>query len=177
MPYGFGLCIARPEPENSILEIVRAFSRQRHGYPLVVLGKLAPEANAYHRKVLADASDEVVFPGAIYDKPTVMALRFFARFYLHGHRVGGTNPSLVEALSTGRPIGALRNRFNTWVAGPRARYFAAEEDLAEVLCQLENDPDELAAMREASIEQHARMFPLWRVHGEYERLLQRFSAE
>ena len=174
-PHQFALCIARPEPENSILEIVRAFSKSPHGYPLMVLGKFKPDQNEYHRRVLAEASQEVMFPGAIYDKPTVNALRFFARFYLHGHRVGGTNPSLVEALSNGSPIVAQRNRFNEWVAGPRAKYFAEETELVEVLSALETNPEELRGMRQASIERHARMFPLWRVHQDYERLLARFA--
>jgi glycosyltransferase involved in cell wall biosynthesis len=124
--------------------------------------------------VLNEASDEVVFPGAIYHKPTVEALRFFAKFYAHGHRVGGTNPSLVEALATGSPIVARRNRFNEWVAGPKAKYFDSAEELAELLVQLEANPSELAMMRQASIDRHARMFPLWRVHRDYERLLERF---
>jgi glycosyltransferase involved in cell wall biosynthesis len=175
VPHEFGLCIARPEPENSILEIVRAFSQHRHGYPLLVLGKFMPDENAYHRRVMADASDEVVFPGAIYDKPTVLALRYFAKFYLHGHRVGGTNPSLVEALASASPIVARRNRFNEWVAGPRAKYFDTEEELADVLANLEGNQAELAVMRQASRERHARMFPLWRVHRDYERLLERFA--
>lgn len=174
-PFEFGICIARPEPENSILEIVRAFSAKHRGYPLLVLGKFSPDVNAYHRRVLDDASDEVLFPGAIYDKPTVQALRFYAKFYVHGHQVGGTNPSLVEALATGSPIVAHRNRFNQWVAGPRAKYFDAEEDLQSLFSSLERDPAELAAMREASVERHARMFPLTRVHRDYETLLERFA--
>jgi glycosyltransferase involved in cell wall biosynthesis len=174
-PHQFAICIARPEPENSILEIVRGFSKTRRGYPLLVLGKFSPETNPYHRKVMGEASDEIVFPGAIYDKPTVCALRFYARYYLHGHRVGGTNPSLVEALSTGSPIVAQRNRFNEWVAGPRARYFETEDELAEILTLLDADPQQLETMREASVERHARMFPLWRVHRDYERLLERLA--
>jgi hypothetical protein len=49
--------IARPEPENSILEIVKAFSNQRRGMKLVVLGNYSPEENEYHRLVVNAASD------------------------------------------------------------------------------------------------------------------------
>ena len=174
-PYQFALCIARPEPENSILEIVAAFSRREHGYPLLVLGKFKPETDRYHDKVMSTASDEVWFPGAIYDKETVKALRFFASYYVHGHRVGGTNPSLVEALASGSPIVAHENRFNRWVAGPGAQFFTTEEDLVEILAELERRPAELDRMRDASVERHASTFPLERVHGEYEHLLQRFG--
>ena len=95
--------IARPEPENSVLEVVQAFSRRRRGHTLAVLGSYV-EANAYHRAVRAAASDEVRFLGAIYDKPLLNALRLHCSAYVHGHRVGGTNPSLVEALGAGNAV-------------------------------------------------------------------------
>jgi hypothetical protein len=96
-PGGYAILIARAEPENSILDVVRAWSRKPRGRKLVVLGKYEA-GHAYQRAVKEAVSDEVVFPGAIYDKAVVQALRFHALFYVHGHRVGGTNPSLVEAL-------------------------------------------------------------------------------
>src|SRR5436305_2077307 len=77
---------------------------------------------------LRAASDEVMFPGAIYDKTTVQALRFHARAYCHGHMVGGTNPSLVEALWCGNAVLAHRNRFNVWTAGAEQFFFS---DIAE----------------------------------------------
>ena len=61
-----------------------------------------------------------MFVGAIYHQPLVQALRFFSRFYIHGHSVGGTNPSLVEALDAGSPVLAHDNKFNRWVAGKGA---------------------------------------------------------
>lgn len=59
------MLIARPESENSILEAVYAFSRRPRGMKLVMLGKDDP-SQAYHKRVLDAASDEVVFAGAIY---------------------------------------------------------------------------------------------------------------
>ena len=56
------------------------------------------------RAVREAASDEVLFPGPVYDPPILQALRFHARAYLHGHTVGGTNPSLVEALWAGNAV-------------------------------------------------------------------------
>jgi len=50
------------------------------------------------------ASDEAMFPGAIYDKATVSALRFHSALYAHDHQVGGTNPSLVEAMGAGSAV-------------------------------------------------------------------------
>ena len=114
--------IARAEPENSLLEIVQGFSAAPRGCRLVVLGNY-DEKVPYQRSVLAGGSSEVLFPGAIYDKSLVSALRFHSMAYVHGHQVGGTNPSLVEALGAGNAVIAHDNRFNRWVAGPQAAYF------------------------------------------------------
>jgi hypothetical protein len=87
------LLIARPEPENSIFEVVKALSSHRIKTPLVVLGSYSAAANRYQSQVLY--APGVRFLGAIYDREVVWALRFHAKAYIHGHRVGGTNPSLV----------------------------------------------------------------------------------
>ena len=114
----YALVIARPEPENSLLEIIQGFSARRRDVKLVVLGNLQPMGNRYHAEVIKAAGPEVIFPGAIYSKPLVAALRSHALLYLHGHRVGGTNPSLVEALAAGNAIIAHDNEFTRWVVVP-----------------------------------------------------------
>lgn len=174
-PHRYAISIARPEPENSTLNIVRAFSSKHRGYTLVVLGDFKPNQNDYHRQVIENASSEVVFPGAIYDKDVVNALRFYARFYVHGHRVGGTNPSLVEALGAGNAVVAHRNRFNSWVAGPGAAFFDNEDDLSTTFTELANAEDRLSAMRRASIQRHEKLFTLERVNAAYETLLRQFA--
>ncbi len=174
-PYRFALCIARPEPENSVLDIVAAFSRRRHGYPLIVLGRFNPEHIPYHRQVLQAASDEVIFPGAIYAKDVVLALRQYACFHIHGHRVGGTNPSLVEALAAGSAIVAHRNRFNRWVANGGARYFDTEDELDKILLELEQHPERLEDMRAASRTTHDKRFQTDTVNQAYEALLTRYA--
>lgn len=171
IPGDYALCIARPEPENSILEMVRAFSARPRGIRLVVLGRYLPDRNAYHRRVLRAASSEVLFPGALYDEARVSALRFHAALYLHGHTVGGTNPSLVEALGAGTPVLARDNPFNRWVAGPGAVYFGDEADCARQLDALIGDRETLARMRQASRDRHAADFTWDRVLADYERLL------
>jgi len=121
-PGRFMTLIARAEAENSLLEIVQGFSAKPRGMQLVVLGNYQ-DSNAYHRAMKAAASDEVRFVSAIYDKTVVQALRFHSAAYVHGHQVGGTNPSLVEALGAGNAVVAHDNRFNRWVAGDGAVYF------------------------------------------------------
>ena len=169
-PGRYATVIARPEPENSLLEIVSAFSRERRGIDLLVLGKY-DQGNAYQRRVLESASHEVKFVGAIYDKEVVSALRFHSMLYVHGHQVGGTNPSLVEALGAGNPILAHSNRFNRWVAGEQAAYFDGTEECAAMFDELLAKPERLAAMAKASRDRHRLQFTWERILGEYEALL------
>ncbi len=144
-PDRYFISIARIEPENNILPIVQAFSRRKRGAKLVVLGKLE-SGNAYHRAVQAMASEDVLFPGAIYDPPSVSALRFHARAYLHGHTVGGTNPSLVEALWAGNAVIAHDNAFNRWTAGEAQFFF---DDVASCDAMITKVLDEPVALAEA----------------------------
>ncbi len=169
-PGGYAILIARAEPENSILEAVQGWSRRRRGLQLVVLGKYDPD-HAYQNAVRQAASDEVQFIGAVYDGPTVQALRYHACLYLHGHQVGGTNPSLVEALGAGNPVLAHDNPFNRWVAGPEACYFSGADACAGQLDRILPDPALLAAMGQASRARHAQQFTWDHILREYETLL------
>lgn len=170
----FSVIIARPEPENSFLEMVRAFSRKQRNHKLVVLGNFTPDTNAFHRQVMEASSDEVVFPGAIYDAPVVRALRFHSRFYLHGHRVGGTNPSLVEALGAGCAVIAHDNHFNRWVAGPEAAYFKSEAACGELFDGLLYDLASVERMKLASRARFKERFTWEQVLEKYEDLLSRW---
>ena len=164
------ISIARIEPENSLLEIVEAFSAKPRGMTLVVLGKL-DETNEYHRRVRAAGGKEVLFPGPIYDLPVVQALRFHACAYIHGHTVGGTNPSLVEALGAGNAVLAHDNRFNRWVAGEGQFYFSDRASLEHLLERLGNDKPALEAARKAARARHAEAFTWEHVLGKYESVL------
>jgi glycosyltransferase involved in cell wall biosynthesis len=170
-PGKYWTLIARAEPENSILEIVRAFSRRRRGVKLAILGRYEPERNAYHRAVQQAASDEVVFLGAIYDPVVVKSLRFHSTGYLHGHQVGGTNPSLVEAMGAGNAIIAHGNKFNRWVVGPDARFFSDEESCAAAIDEVFDDKAALGAMRAKIVERYDEALTWQKVLEQYERLL------
>lgn len=162
--------IARPVPENNILPVVRAFSSRRWGRQLVVLGQY-DAADPYHRAVREAASDEVVFLGAIYDTDVVQALRFHSLAYVHGHQVGGTNPSLVEALGCGNPVIAHDNPYNRWVAGDAALYFRGDRDIVDALDRVTGDADLAATMSAHARARHAEEFTWERITDQYEALI------
>jgi glycosyltransferase involved in cell wall biosynthesis len=166
--------IARPIPENSILEMVQGFSSKPRGVKLVVLGKFEPDSDPYHQQVMSAASEEVVFPGAIYDKQVVQALRFHSLAYVHGHTVGGTNPSLVEALAAGNPVIAHDNPYNRWVVQNGAVYFQNATSFSSRLEELLDSPSKLHEMRRQSLKRFEEEFTWDHVAGQYEQLLIRY---
>lgn len=169
-PKRYLIVIARPEPENSLLEIVKAFSRVKRNFKLVLLGKYDPSI-AFHRMVLEAASGEVIIPGAIYDRAIVEALRSYSRLYVHGHRVGGTNPSLVEALGAGSAVLAHDNQFNRWVAGSAALYFDNESTCAAALDRLLIDDEKIAELERGAKLRFSEAFTWSQILQSYEGLL------
>ena len=174
LPGRYLTLVARPEPENSVLEVVRGFSRRPRGLQLAVLGHYDP-GQAYHRAVLQAAGSEVRFLGAIYDKAVLRSLRWHCAAYVHGHQVGGTNPSLVEALGAGNAVIAHDNRFNRWVAGPGARYFRDADCFDTQLGALLADPLALQRMRQASVARFEDGLTWPHILGAYEALLLRLQ--
>ena len=172
---GYSLVIARPEPENSILEIVTAYSRSRRQAPLVLLGRF-DFGNSYHRLVRAAAGPEVIFLGAIYDPQVVAALRLNARLYIHGHTVGGTNPSFVEALTAGCAALAHDNPFNRWVGGQGVRYFGDTDGCAQALDDILDSEAQLRAMSEWARRRADEEFRWEPILVSYARLMTRFQA-
>jgi glycosyltransferase involved in cell wall biosynthesis len=171
------LLIARPEPENSILEIVKAYSLRLRGVPLVILGKYSADGTKYQRSVLNAAGPEVKFLGAIFERDIVKALRFHALAYFHGHRVGGTNPSLVESLAAGNAVIAHDNRFTRWVAGDGAQYFSSVEDIDRILIRQAEKLEFLTEMRIASRRRFRESFTQGAILGAYERLLLSYADD
>lgn len=169
----FWTVIARPEPENSLLEIVQGYSIKPRSMQLVVLGHYDP-SNAYHVAVMAAASSEVFFIGAIYDQTIVQALRVHSVGYVHGHQVGGTNPSLVEALGAGNAVLAHDNRFNRWVAGDAAMYFNGASGFAACIEDLMGDAAKREQLRQQALIRFESKFTWPNVLIQYEGLLTRF---
>lgn len=165
----YALVIARAEPENSILEIVQSFSSKPRAVKLVVLGKY-DRSDQYHAEVLDAASSDVLFVGAVYEHAVLDALRFYSCLYVHGHTVGGTNPSLIEALGAGQPVLAHDNHFNRWVAGEGAAYFLDTEECNLKFDELLHDKERLLQMTNFSRRRFDEDFKWQKILAQYERL-------
>ena len=129
------LVVARPEPENHLLDIVQGHTHWAGNWPLVIVGDIRP-VTAYQQRLLALANDRVRFIGGVYDADLLTCLRMGAACHVHGHSVGGTNPSLLEALACGNVVIAHDNPFNREVARDAAQYFSTPQQLADALVRV-----------------------------------------
>lgn len=169
-PFSYMIVVARPEPENSIAEIVRAYDRVGKG-KLLILGRYNIVKNRYHKLVKSYESSKIVFLGPIYNQKVVSCLRHNSTAYLHGHQVGGTNPSLVEALASGCGVIAYDNSFNKWVAKDAALYFKNEEELEKCICKIESDSEIRKRLAEAATVQFRSRFRWDKILGQYQILI------
>jgi hypothetical protein len=128
------LVMARPEPENQVLEICQAFASTETDARLVVVGGPARPTDCWRRIELTAATDpRIELRGSVWERSELCELMMTARAYIHGHTVGGTNPSLVDVLSHGTPVLAHDNVFNRGVAAGSAVYWGDQTMLANAL--------------------------------------------
>src|ERR671921_1008378 len=131
-PRGYHLVVARFEPENHVDVIVEGYAASTATKPLVVVGS-APYADAYTARVHGLADDRVRFLGGVWDQELLDQLYAHSLTYLHGHSVGGTNPSLLRAMGAGAASIAYDVSFNREVLREHGRYFRSSADLVRLL--------------------------------------------
>lgn len=170
IPGRYLISIGRIEPENNILPMIQAYVARPRDLQFICLGKLEPEKSAYHAEVMQTGAGQVIFPGAIYDPAVVTALRFHAAAYCHGHSVGGTNPSLVEALGAGNAVIGHDNPYNRWVTGAGHWYFDGMEACGRCFDEVEVGSESLVEIRRAARNRFETAFQWANIFSEYEAL-------
>lgn len=140
---GTALTICRIEPENNIDMLIDGFLRSDlTSYTLVgnwslsVYGRRLKERHAHEPRL--------ILLEALYDPHQLASLRERCAVYIHGHSVGGTNPSLVEMLFYDCALLCFDVTFNRHTAGSCAEYFSSTEELASLLRGLPSSCSALA---------------------------------
>jgi glycosyltransferase involved in cell wall biosynthesis len=120
---GYCMLLARMEPENNIAMVLEGFCRSKTTMKLLVTGSTA---NAYGKKMVRQFGQDgrIIFTGPLYNAAKLHSLRSNCCWYFHGHSVGGTNPSLLEAMADRAFIAAHDNAFNRAVLNDDAYYFS-----------------------------------------------------
>jgi glycosyltransferase involved in cell wall biosynthesis len=127
--YAFKVC--RIEPENNIELVLNAFIKTE--LPLVIVGNW--ESSEYGRRLKKTFSrfSNINILDSIYDQSILNQIRSNAFLYIHGHSVGGTNPSLVEAMFLGLPVFAYDVSFNRHTTENKCLYFKSENELSSLI--------------------------------------------
>ncbi|MEB8328223.1 DUF1972 domain-containing protein [Flavobacteriaceae bacterium KMM 6897] len=129
--YSYSMILARLEPENNIETILEGYKRSKTIYPIVVVGGLNEYGLGLQKKYSEDV--RIQFVGPNYNQEELNNLRNYSRYYFHGHSVGGTNPSLLEAMASNALIIANDNIFNKSILKEGAIYFDSEEQITITL--------------------------------------------
>ncbi len=143
-PRKYHLLVARFEPENHVLEIVKGYRQSSAVLPLVVVGS-APYSDEYTGRVRAAADSRVQFLGGIWDQELLDELYAHALTYLHGHSVGGTNPSLLRAAGAGTYTIAYDVSFNREVLADSGAYFLTSAEVADKIMTAERRAEWIVA--------------------------------
>ena len=142
-PGEYHLVVARFEPENHVDVITEGYVRSAARKPLVIVGS-APYSDAYTARVHAAADGRVRFLGGVWDQDQLDQLYAHSYTYLHGHSVGGTNPSLLRAIGAGAAVLAYDVDFNREVVAESGRFFISPADVAALVEAAEADPAAVA---------------------------------
>ena len=134
---GYVLVVARPEPENHLIEIIEGYRCSGIQWPLIIVGDVRP-VTKYQCQLMNFSGENIRFIGGIYDSEKLTALRLHALCYVHGHSVGGTNPSLLEAMACGNLIICHDNVFNREVARDTAWFFSDVKQLSDRLKMIQS---------------------------------------
>jgi glycosyltransferase involved in cell wall biosynthesis len=167
-PGGYHLVVARFEPENHVDVIVDGYTRSKATLPLVVVGS-APYADEYTARIHGLADERVRFLGGVWDQELLDQLYANSRTYLHGHSVGGTNPSLLRAMGAAAATIAYDVNFNREVLEDTGRFFAGPADVATEVELAERDHDE-ARERGRRSQVRAAIYDWDDVAARYEKL-------
>lgn len=178
-PFGYLLIAGRHNPENNIDRVADAVHHSALPLPLVVLGTANYDSPVTRRvRALAEVDPRIRVLGHVGDRAEFFDLVHHAAVYLHGHSVGGTNPSLVEAMGTGARICAIDNPFSRETLGPSATYFRLDPpDVADVVAGLLDDPGSDRAARDAAAARAAERFATDDVVDAYRAILRRAAEE
>lgn len=128
----YNMLIARLEPENSIEVILDGAANSESKIPFLVIGSYK---NAYGSRLKEKYAKyhHIKFFGPLYNLAHLNNLRWFSSLYFHGHTVGGTNPSLLEAMASGALIIANNNIFNKSILKENAFYFEDSNEVAHLI--------------------------------------------
>ncbi len=168
----YHLVVSRLEPENNVHIIIDGYTMSPRQMPLAIIGRVQ---DTDYCKSLADrANTNLIFLGGVYDPEELKMLRAKATSYFHGHKVGGTNPSLLEAMAAANLCVCHDNEFNREVTSENALFFSDEKDVERHLNYLEceDSREQVKQMKETVLEKATNYYSWEKICNRYAEFFQ-----
>lgn len=165
------LVVGRFVPENSFEVMIREFMKSKSQRDFAIITNVNDKFLNELEKDLHFKSDKrIKFVGTVYDQELLKKIRENAYAYFHGHTVGGTNPSLIEALGSTDLNLLIDVSFNKEVAEDCALYWSRElGSLADLIDQADQmSADEIAEMGKKAKKRVAEEYTWDKICGQYE---------
>lgn len=156
------LFVGRFVPENNIELIIKEFMKTNINKDLVIVSNV--EHNKFYEKLVSETNflndKRIKFVGSIYDDEILRQIRYNCIAYIHGHSAGGTNPSLLEALSVTNVNILYDVVYNREVGSNAVLYFNKNEN------DLKNKLEIVEQMTEDEIKKYGNLAKN-RIKNEY----------
>ena len=169
------LIVGRFVPENNYKTMISEFMKSNTKKDLVIITNV--EKNKFYEKLRKatgfEKDSRIKFVGTVYEKELIKKIRENAFAYIHGHSVGGTNPSLIEALATTDLNLLFDVGFNREVAEDGALYWSLEDtNLADLINKVENMKNTKIEELECKAKKRVREAYSWKyITYQYTRVL------
>ena len=168
---GYYLVVGRFVPENSFEVMIREFMKSKSQKDFAIITNVnAKFLNELEEKLHFKSDKRIKFVGTVYDQELLKKIRENAYAYFHGHTVGGTNPSLIEALGSTDLNLLVDVGFNREVAEDCALYWSRMNgNLAKLIDKADlMTADEIAEMGKKAKKRVAEEYTWDKICGQYE---------
>lgn len=173
-PKNYYLVVGRFVPENNFYRIIKEFVKSNTEKDLVIITGYEGEAlyDEIKKEVDFEKDGRIKFVGTVYNQPLLKLIREQAYGYLHGHSVGGTNPSLLEALGQTDLNLLFDVVFNKEVAEDGALYWTHEYGYLAYLIEKadEMSDEEIKALGDTAKARIDQFYSWEYITGKYEEL-------
>jgi glycosyltransferase involved in cell wall biosynthesis len=165
----YNMIMARFEPENNLEMVLDGVALNTDKTPILVIGNHETKYGNFLKTKYKEYED-IRFLGGIYNIDHLNNLRYFSNIYFHGHSVGGTNPSLLEAMASKAFVIAHNNHFNKAILKENGYYFSNPQEVKNILETIKkNDNLQLVQNNFDAIENE---FNWDKINGEYLQLFE-----
>lgn len=165
----YNMIMARFEPENNLDMVLEGVTKNEDKTPILVIGKHMTKYGAYLKRKFRDHTN-IHFIGGLYNLEHLNNLRYFSNLYFHGHSVGGTNPSLLEAMASRALVIAHNNDFNKGILKDNAYYFSNPDEVKNILNTIKKN-DNLQLVQN-NFDAIVNEFNWEKINGEYLQLFE-----